>query len=330
MENELEKIIKNLEKLLNKDFDFINAGRIVVASESREVNINIIDEICNQLNIQTNHINKDELKKIIKEIDLKLDYLEPEIPKVKRRWLTKNSCIRTYKIADEKIYLQNLKLLSKKKGGFKTIMEKYGYARVSTEVQDLERQLKALKKAGVKPNKIFKDIGSGKDFERIEYQKLVNKVLKKGDILYITSIDRLGRDMKLIEEEYKLITETRECQLISLEEPFLSTSQDEITNDLLRPILLKFLGWVAERERKELLKRQKQAYNSMSKNSRGKLISNRTGKVIGRPKKWKELTKEQRDKVEEWIRGERSCLSVSKELGISRSTLQRIKEEEYQ
>lgn len=330
MENELEKIIKNLEKLLNKDFDFINAGRIVVASESREVNINIIDEICNQLNIQTNHINKDELKKIIKEINLKLDYLEPEIPKVKRRWLTKNSCIRTYKIADEKIYLQKLKTLSKKKGGFKTVMEKYGYARVSTEVQDLERQLKALKKAGVKPNKIFKDIGSGKDFERIEYQKLVNKVLKKGDILYITSIDRLGRDMKLIEEEYKLITETRECQLISLEEPFLSTSQDEITNDLLRPILLKFLGWVAERERKELLKRQKQAYNSMSKNSRGKLISNRTGKVIGRPKKWKELTKEQRDKVEEWIRGERSCLSVSKELGISRSTLQRIKEEEYQ
>lgn len=330
MENELEKIIKNLEKLLNKDFDFINAGRIVVASESREVNINIIDEICNQLNIQTNHINKDELKKIIKEIDLKLDYLEPEIPKVKRRWLTKNSCIRTYKIADEKIYLQKLKTLSKKKGGFKTIMEKYGYARVSTEVQDLERQLKALKKAGVKPNKIFKDIGSGKDFQRQEYERLVNKVLKKGDILYITSIDRLGRDMKLIEEEYKLITETRECQLISLEEPFLSTSSDEITNDLLRPILLKFLGWVAERERKELLKRQKQAYNSMSKNSRGKLISNRTGKVIGRPKKWKELTKEQRDKVEEWIRGERSCLSVSKELGISRSTLQRIKEEEYQ
>lgn len=84
MENELEKIIKNLEKLLNKDFNFINAGRIVIASESREVNINLVNSICERLNIQTNHINKDELKKIIKEIELELDYLVPEIPKLKR------------------------------------------------------------------------------------------------------------------------------------------------------------------------------------------------------------------------------------------------------
>lgn len=84
MENELEKIIKNLEKLLNKDFNFINSGRIVISSESREVNINLVNSICERLNIQTNHINKDELKKIIKEIDLELDYLEPEIPKLKR------------------------------------------------------------------------------------------------------------------------------------------------------------------------------------------------------------------------------------------------------
>lgn len=205
----------------------------------------------------------------------------------------------------------------------------YGYARVSTEIQDLTRQLKALTKAGVPATNIFKDVGSGKNFDRIEYRKLIDKTLKAGDTLYITSIDRLGRDMKMIEEEYQLITEVRECQLISIEEPFLSTSQDEITNNLLRPILLKFLGWVAERERKEMLNRQKQAYLSMSKDHRGKLISNRTGKVIGRPKKYPDLTKAQRDKVEEWIRGERSCLSVAKELGISRTTLHRIKTEEY-
>ena len=205
----------------------------------------------------------------------------------------------------------------------------YGYARVSTEVQDLTRQLKALTSAGVEPCNIFKDIGSGKNFDRIEYRRLIDKTLKAGDTLYITSIDRLGRDMKAIEQEYKVITELRQCKLISLEEPFLSSSGDEIMNELLRPILLKFLGWVAERERKEMLNRQKQAYLSMSKDHRGKLISNRTGKVIGRPKKYPDLTKAQRDKVEEWIRGERSCLSVSKELGISRTTLHRIKIEEY-
>ena len=205
----------------------------------------------------------------------------------------------------------------------------FGYARVSTDTQDLTRQLKALVNAGVEPQNIFKDVGSGKDFNRIEYQKLVNNTLKAGDTLYITSIDRLGRDMKAIEQEYQTITELRQCKLISLEEPFLSSSNDEIMNELLRPILLKFLGWVAERERKEMLNRQKQAYNSMKKDWKGRLISNKTGKVMGRPKKYIDLTKEQRDKVEEWIAGTRSCLSVARELGISRTTLYRIKEEEY-
>ena len=81
MENELEKIMKNL------DFDFINAGRIVIATESREVNTDMVNEICNRLNIQTNHITKNELKKIIERIELELDYLAPEeieIPKLKR------------------------------------------------------------------------------------------------------------------------------------------------------------------------------------------------------------------------------------------------------
>jgi DNA invertase Pin-like site-specific DNA recombinase len=205
----------------------------------------------------------------------------------------------------------------------------FGYARVSTDTQDLTRQLKALVNAGVQPQNIFKDVGSGKDFNRIEYQKLINNTLKAGDTLYITSIDRLGRNMKDIEQEYQTITELRQCKLISLEEPFLSSSNDEIMNELLRPILLKFLSWVAERERKEMLNRQKQAYNSMKKDWKGRLISNKTGKVMGRPKKYIDLSKEQRDKVEEWIAGTRSCLSVAKELGISRTTLYRIREEEY-
>ena len=81
---EFEKIMKNLEKLTAKDFDFINAGRIVVVADSRKVNTNMVTSICHKLGIQTNHITKDQLKKIIAEIELELDYLVPEIPKLKR------------------------------------------------------------------------------------------------------------------------------------------------------------------------------------------------------------------------------------------------------
>lgn len=77
----IEKIFKNLEKLMAKDFDFINAGRIVIVADSKKVNIDMVNKICNRLNIQTNHIKKDELEKIIELIELELDY---EIPKLKR------------------------------------------------------------------------------------------------------------------------------------------------------------------------------------------------------------------------------------------------------
>lgn len=77
----IEKIFKNLEKLLTKDFDFINAGRITVVADSKKINTDLVESICNRLNIKTNHIKKDELEKIIAELELELDY---EIPKLKR------------------------------------------------------------------------------------------------------------------------------------------------------------------------------------------------------------------------------------------------------
>ena len=78
---EIEKIMKNLEKLMAKDFDFINAGRIIIVADSKKVNINMVNSICNRLKIETNHIKKDQLEKIIAELELELDY---EIPKLKR------------------------------------------------------------------------------------------------------------------------------------------------------------------------------------------------------------------------------------------------------
>lgn len=81
---EKAKILRNLEKLVLRDFGFITVGRILVVADNKNITEDIVNSICNRLNIQTNHINKDELKKIIKQIDLELDYLEPEIPKLKR------------------------------------------------------------------------------------------------------------------------------------------------------------------------------------------------------------------------------------------------------
>ena len=97
---ELEKIMKNLEKLMAKDFDFINAGRIVVVADNKKINTDLIETICNRLKIETNHIKKDQLEKIIAELELQLDY---EVPKVKRRWLTKNSRIKATRSRSKKI-----------------------------------------------------------------------------------------------------------------------------------------------------------------------------------------------------------------------------------
>lgn len=89
-EKEMERIIKNLEKLMTKDFGFINAGRIAVVADNKKIDTDLIEEICNRLKIKTNHITKNDLKKIIEKIKIELDdlldYLEPEIeiPKLKR------------------------------------------------------------------------------------------------------------------------------------------------------------------------------------------------------------------------------------------------------
>lgn len=205
----------------------------------------------------------------------------------------------------------------------------YGYARISTDLQDLTRQKTKLVKSGVAEENIFVDIGTGKNFNRIQLRKLVDKTIKNGDTIYICSLDRLGRDIRGIEEEYNLITNKRGCTIISIAEPFLkSTGIAEIDN-LINPIILKMLSWFADREREQMLQRQKQAYDSMKKNEKGKLISNKTGVVLGRKPKAKEFTKEQKQILKDWIEetGELSTKYVLLVLKVSRPTLFKLKKE---
>lgn len=205
----------------------------------------------------------------------------------------------------------------------------FGYARISTDLQDLTRQKTKLVESGVAEENIFVDIGTGKNFNRIQLRKLVDKTIKQGDTIYICSLDRLGRDIRGIEEEYNLITNKRGCTLISIAEPFLKATGIQEIDNLINPIILKLLSWFADREREQMLQRQKQAYQSMKKNEKGKLISNKTGVVLGRKPKSKEFTKEQKQILKQWIEetGELSTKYVLLVLKVSRPTLFKIKKQ---
>lgn len=205
----------------------------------------------------------------------------------------------------------------------------YGYARVSSREQNLERQITALLNAGVIEKNIFKEKKSGKNFKREEYQNLLN-TLKVGDTLIITELDRLGRNMAEVEREYTRITVDRGCYIKIIKEDFLSTSElgeNKIYKDMIQPILLKVISYMAQMEREKILERQQMAYNSMQLDEKGRMISNRTGKVIGRQARYETLKEDEKKLIKDWINGKISCLRVSKILTISRPTLYKIKKE---
>lgn len=205
----------------------------------------------------------------------------------------------------------------------------YGYARVSSREQNLDRQITALLDAGVIERNIFKEKKSGKNFKREEYQNLLN-TLKVGDTLIITELDRLGRNMAEVEREYTRITVDRGCYIKIIKEDFLSTTElaeNKIYKDMIQPILLKVISYMAQREREKILERQQMAYNSMQLDEKGRMISNRTGKVIGRQARYETLKEDEKKLIKDWINGKISCLRVSKILTISRPTLYKIKRE---
>ena len=205
----------------------------------------------------------------------------------------------------------------------------YGYARVSSREQNLDRQITALLNAGVIERNIFKEKKSGKNFKREEYQNLLN-TLKVGDTLIITELDRLGRNMAEVEREYTRITVDRGCYIKIIKEDFLSTTElaeNKIYKDMIQPILLKVISYMAQMEREKILERQQMAYNSMQLDEKGRMISNRTGKVIGRQARYETLKEHDKKLINDCIIGIISCLRVSKILTISRPTLYKIKRE---
>ena len=145
----------------------------------------------------------------------------------------------------------------------------YGYARVSTKEQNEERQLIALRAAGLHNHQIFLDKQSGKDFDRRGYRRLLRK-LKDGDTLVIKSIDRLGRNYEEILEQWRVITKEKGAAIVVLDMPLLdtrSTSGHGVTGKLIADIVLELLSYVAHVERDNI--RQRQAEGIAAARARG-------------------------------------------------------------
>lgn len=150
------------------------------------------------------------------------------------------------------------------------------YCRVSTKEQNLDRQLDAMKEYGIDPELLFAEKESGKNLNRTAYKRLIH-VLRRGDILVIKSIDRLGRNYNEILEQWRLITMDLGCGIHVLDMPSLNTSgnPDDLISRFITDMMLQVLSFVAQNERENTIKRQKE----------GIAAAKRRGIIkIGRPK----------------------------------------------
>lgn len=147
-------------------------------------------------------------------------------------------------------------------------MKKYGYVRVSSKDQNLNRQLDALYEVGVESKNVYIDKLSGKDFNRPNYKRLVSR-LQEGDTVVIMSIDRLGRNYDEILEQWRLLTKERQVDIEVVDMPLLNTNYERegLTSVFISDLVLQILAYVAETERSFI--RQRQAEGIAAAKARG-------------------------------------------------------------
>ncbi len=188
---------------------------------------------------------------------------------------------------------------------------KYGYIRVSSTDQNEDRQLDALRELAVPEERIYLDKQSGKDFNRPNYQRLVRK-LKPGDLLYIKSIDRLGRDYEEIQNQWRRLTKEKGVDICVIDMPLLDTRRGrDLVGTFLSDIVLQVLSFVAENERSNIRQRQ----------AEGIAAAKRRGVRFGRPALALPLDFPQI--VADWDRGQLSLKDALQRTGFSEATFYR-------
>lgn len=184
----------------------------------------------------------------------------------------------------------------------------FGYVRVSSVEQNEDRQLIALENVGVAKRNIFIDKQSGKNFERPKYKRLVKK-LKPGDLLYIQSIDRLGRNYIEIQEQWRFLTKDKGVDIVVLDMPLLDTrSGKDLLGTFIADLVLQILSFVAQTEREHIRERQAQ----------GIAAAKDRGVKFGRPAK--ELPPNFYIVLEKWQRQELSGREAARECNMPATT----------
>ena len=187
----------------------------------------------------------------------------------------------------------------------------YGYVRVSSLDQNEDRQMIEMDRLGIMRKHIFIDKQSGKDFNRPEYKKLL-RVLKEGDVLYILSIDRLGRNYEEILNQWRIITKDKKVDIVVIDMPLLDTRRDKnLLGTFISDMVLQLLSFVAQNERETIKKRQAQ----------GIAAAKARGVKFGRPVK--EVTDEFAGEVALWNKGELDVVVILEKYNISQSTFYR-------
>ncbi|MCQ2530124.1 MAG: recombinase family protein [Lachnospiraceae bacterium] len=187
----------------------------------------------------------------------------------------------------------------------------YGYVRVSSTDQNEERQLVALQQEKIPQDHIYMDKLSGKDFNRPEYQKMVKK-LRRGDLLYILSIDRLGRNYEEIQNQWRILTKEIGIDICVIDMPLLDTRRGkDLMGTFIADLVLQILSFVAQSERENIRKRQAQ----------GIAAAKARGVHMGRPVK--EVPDDFKRIVQKWEKKEMSLDEALAKCDMSESTFYR-------
>jgi len=196
-------------------------------------------------------------------------------------------------------------------------MNIYGYIRVSSRDQNKDRQMIAMREIDVPEKNIYTDKQSGKDFERPQYKRLVRK-LKRDDLLYIKSIDRLGRNYEEIQNQWRMLTKDKGIDICVIDMPLLDTRRGkDLVGTFLSDIVLQVLSFVAENERVNI--RQRQAEGIAAAKARGVRF--------GRPPR--PLPANYHSAYQRWKAGEITGTAAAAECGMPLSTF-RYRAEGYE